>query len=80
MTSLAPQSALAPRPSDRPSNAPLSVRNLPTELLDITLDAIPPTDETDFGPSAELLLTCSAVIAGIMSAALLAGELLVRLA
>jgi len=80
MTSLAPRGTLAPRPSERSHSAPLSVRSLPEELLDVDLDVVPPSDETDSGPSPELLLTCSAIVAGIMSVALLAGELVVRLA
>jgi hypothetical protein len=54
------------------------VRELPTELLEIDLDVVPPDDEPDTGPSPELLIRCSAIFAGIVSAALLAGEFAVR--
>ena len=80
MTTLAPHGAPTIHPTPRQQAAtPLPVRSLPSELLDIDLDVLPTTDESTFGPSPELLLTCSAIVAGIMSAALLAGELLVRL-
>ncbi|GAA4157118.1 hypothetical protein GCM10022286_08330 [Gryllotalpicola daejeonensis] len=69
MTIAADRSRLAPRP----------VRELPPELLDVQLDVVHPDDEPDTGPSSELLLACSAIFAGVFSAALLAGELAVRL-
>jgi hypothetical protein len=55
------------------------VRSLPAELLDVELDVVHPEDEPDTGPSAELLLRCSAILGGIVAAALLAGEVLVHL-
>ena len=59
--------------------APLSVRDLPAELLDVELDVVHPEDEPDTGLSPDFLMRCSVVFAGIVAAALLAGEVVVQL-
>ena len=80
MTAVAPHTAFAPRPIERSPNAPLPVRELPPELLDIDLDVVHPEDEPDTGPSPDLLLRCSAIFGSIIAAALLAGEIVALLA
>ena len=79
MTTVAPERPLTHRPQARSQGRPVPVRSLPAELLDVALDILPPEQETRTGPSDELLLRCSAVLGGIIAAALLAGEIVVRL-